>query len=35
MRIDDGFGHTRHDIDVSERPPLRTVLDSDLEQVGA
>ncbi|HVT64867.1 MAG TPA: glucosyl-3-phosphoglycerate synthase [Mycobacteriales bacterium] len=23
MRIDDGFGHTRHDIDVSERPPLR------------
>ncbi|HVU61514.1 MAG TPA: glucosyl-3-phosphoglycerate synthase [Mycobacteriales bacterium] len=35
IRIEDGFGHTHHDIDVSERPPLRTVLESGLEQVGA
>ncbi len=35
MRIDDGFGHTRHDVDVSERPPLRSVRESGLEQVGA
>jgi glucosyl-3-phosphoglycerate synthase len=33
MRIDDGFGHTRHDIDVSERPPLRPVR-GDLDVVG-
>jgi glucosyl-3-phosphoglycerate synthase len=33
MRIDDGFGHTRHDIDVSERPPLRLVR-GDLDVVG-
>jgi glucosyl-3-phosphoglycerate synthase len=35
IRIDNTFGHTRHDVDVSERPPLRTVLESGLEQVGA
>jgi hypothetical protein len=35
IRIDNSFGHTRHDVDVSERPPLRTVLESGLEQVGA
>ncbi|HWC33445.1 MAG TPA: glucosyl-3-phosphoglycerate synthase [Mycobacteriales bacterium] len=35
VRIGDGFGHSRHDIDVSERPPLRTVLESGFEQVGA
>jgi glucosyl-3-phosphoglycerate synthase len=23
VRVDDGFGHTRHDIDVSERAPIR------------
>ncbi|HVV75692.1 MAG TPA: glucosyl-3-phosphoglycerate synthase [Mycobacteriales bacterium] len=31
MRIDGGFGHTRHDVDVSERPPLN---DRDLDVVG-
>ncbi len=32
-RIEDGFGHTHHDIDVSERPPLRLVR-GDLDVVG-
>ncbi|HVS66905.1 MAG TPA: glucosyl-3-phosphoglycerate synthase [Mycobacteriales bacterium] len=33
MRLDEGFGHTRHDVDVSERPPLRET-DGDLDVVG-
>ncbi|MGN6474361.1 MAG: glucosyl-3-phosphoglycerate synthase [Mycobacteriales bacterium] len=35
LRVGDEFDHLRHDVDVSERPPLRTVLGSGLEQVGA
>lgn len=35
LRVGDEFDHLRHDVDVSERPPLRTALASGLEQVGA
>jgi glucosyl-3-phosphoglycerate synthase len=33
IRIADGFGHTHHDVDVSERPPLHLVR-GDLDVVG-
>jgi glucosyl-3-phosphoglycerate synthase len=35
-RVGDGFGHSRHDVDVSERPPLRVVaeIEGDLDAVG-
>lgn len=35
VRVEDGFGHTRHDVDVRERPPLGTLVELGLEQVGA
>jgi glucosyl-3-phosphoglycerate synthase len=33
VRIEDGFGHTHHEVDVSERPPLQLVR-GDLDVVG-
>lgn len=33
MRLDEGFGHLRHDVDVRERPPL-CQTDGDLDVVG-